>query len=193
MKIVLSLFTIFALMGVLDADNEVINDVAHMDVMTVGGEAVESKGDDVVNYVDEMPSTVSNEASNTTPVEVIEQPSSSTNDNASYYYEDTDVDIYPIDGPIPVASQDSSMIVSGSVGDNSGVDSGYYVQIIAFSKSTPDAVISKLESRGFNNYKFQNVGEITRLIVGPYSTRKEASKVLKKLKRIKRDAFIYKQ
>ncbi len=195
MKIVLSLFTVFALIGVLNADSEVINDVAHMDVMTVGGEAVQSVGDNVVNYVEEMPSTVVNETSNPSPAEeVVEESSNSSGDNASYYYEDTNVDIYPVDGPIPSADQDSGVVVSESLaGDNSGVDNGYYVQMIAFSKSAPDALISKLESKGFNNYKFQNVGEITRLIVGPYSTRREASKVLKQLKRVKRDAFIYKQ
>ncbi len=180
MKIVLSLFTIFALMSVLHADNRVIDDVAHTDVMTIGGEVVNS-------VVEEIPSTVSSEVVESVPVENVQVNSALADEgeNVSYYYEGTDVEIYPIESSPVVAQQGSANLDL--------IENGYYVQIIAFSKSTPDAVISKLESKGFNNYKFQNVGEITKLIVGPYSTRKAATKILKKLKKVKRDAFIYQQ
>ncbi len=185
MKIVLSLFTIFALISVLHADNRVIDDIAHTDVMTIGGEVVDSA-------TANMPSTVSSEVFESVPVESVQVNSDVVDEgeNVSYYYEGSDVEIYPIESS-SVVPQEGSVVESRD--SLEGVESGYYVQIIAFSKSTPDAVISKLESKGFNNYKFQNVGEITKLIVGPYPTRKAAAKVLKKLKRVRRDAFIYQQ
>ncbi len=191
MKIVLSLFTIFALVSVLHADNEVIGDVAQMDVMTIGEE--------IVSSVEEMPATVSGEIFDSVPVEVVQDSSSviAEGENISYYDEGTDVEIYPIDASIPVESQDVVAIVSEPMTNTTevvaGVENGYYVQVIAFSKSSPDAVVSKLESKGFNNYQFQNIGEITKLIVGPYDTRNDATKVLKKLKRVRKDAFIYQQ
>ncbi len=189
MKIVLSLFTIFALTNALYAENRVVDDIAQMDVMTVGGE--------VINSIEEMPSTVGSEVFESVPAsnEVVQSSEpvvSNEGENASYYYEGTDVEIYPVEASTPVSPQETSVIVNRE-GEANGVESGYYVQIIAFAKSTPDAVIAKLESKGFNNYTFQNVGSVTKLIVGPYSTRSEASKELKKLKKVRRDAFIYQQ
>jgi hypothetical protein len=76
-----------------------------------------------------------------------------------------------------------SEVVSGAL------ESGYYVQVVALSKNSTDAMISRLSSKGFDVVT-QDAGDVTRVLVGPYSSRNAASKALWKLKRVKKDAFI---
>ncbi len=76
-----------------------------------------------------------------------------------------------------------------TVGINGVVESGYYVQVIALRKNSTDAMTSRLERKGFN-YVTQDAGDVTRVLVGPFSSRKAAGMTLRKIKRFKRDAFI---
>ncbi len=69
------------------------------------------------------------------------------------------------------------------------VESGYYIQVIALRKNSTDAMISRLEKHGFN-YVTQDAGDVTRVLVGPFSSRSAARKTLRRVKRLKRDAFI---
>jgi opacity protein-like surface antigen len=70
------------------------------------------------------------------------------------------------------------------------VDEGYFVQVIALRKNSPDVITSRLDAKGYN-YTLREDGTLTRVLVGPYSSRQEAASALKGLKRIRRDAFIY--
>lgn len=85
---------------------------------------------------------------------------------------------------------------SGSGSDNSNdsgnmtVSDGYYVQVIALRKNSPDVMISRLDKKGYS-HALKQEGSLTRILVGPYASRAAASKALRSLKRIKKDAFIY--
>ena len=72
---------------------------------------------------------------------------------------------------------------------NMGVESGYYIQVISLARNTTDKITSKLDRAGFS-YTFENAGGNTRVLVGPYASRSAAKRALRKLKRVKRDAFI---
>jgi opacity protein-like surface antigen len=74
--------------------------------------------------------------------------------------------------------------------DSVSVDEGYFVQVIALRKNSPDVITSRLDAKGYD-YTLREDGSLTRVLVGPYSSRTEAAKALKGLKRIRRDAFIY--
>ncbi len=67
---------------------------------------------------------------------------------------------------------------------------GYYVQVIALRKNSPDVIISRLTAKGYD-YHLKGEGDLTRVLVGPYESRSAARSALRKLKKIRRDAFIY--
>ncbi len=73
---------------------------------------------------------------------------------------------------------------------SSYTESGYYVQVIALRKNSPDVIAARLDSKGYN-YTFKQEGTMTRVLVGPYTTRSAAASALRGLKRVRRDAFIY--
>ena len=70
------------------------------------------------------------------------------------------------------------------------VESGYYVQVIALRKNSPDVILSRLSSKGYDAI-LKGEDALTRVLVGPFMTRAEAKGALKKLRKIKKDAFIY--
>ena len=72
---------------------------------------------------------------------------------------------------------------------SSAVGSGYYVQVISLARNSTNAISRRLDSKGFS-YTFENNGANTRVLVGPYSSKGAARSALRRLKRIKRDAFI---
>jgi len=67
---------------------------------------------------------------------------------------------------------------------------GYYVQVIALRKNSPDVIISRLKAKGYDHV-LKGEGNLTRVLVGPYENRAAASSALRGLKKIRRDAFIY--
>lgn len=81
---------------------------------------------------------------------------------------------------------------NGVVSDTVSMDdvSGYFVQVIALRKNSPDVIVSRLDAKGYN-HTLKEEGSLTRVLVGPYETRKAAAIALKGLKSIKKDAFIY--
>jgi hypothetical protein len=72
----------------------------------------------------------------------------------------------------------------------------YYVQLGAFASTNPDAYVQKLYSRGIDNVQVKQVvrggRSISLVVVGPYYDRRDATKNLRRLKRVNRGAFITK-
>ncbi len=81
------------------------------------------------------------------------------------------------------ASVDESVDVSSEI-------QGYYVQVIALRKNSPDVIISRLNAKGYDHV-LKGEGNLTRVLVGPYESRGAAKSALRGLKKIRRDAFIY--
>jgi cell division septation protein DedD len=89
--------------------------------------------------------------------------------------------------------EDSAVSVDDScpAGRNLSADvEGYYVQVIALRKNSPDVIASRLDAKGYN-YTLKEDGSLTRVLVGPYENRAAAASALRGLKKIRRDAFIY--
>jgi len=80
--------------------------------------------------------------------------------------------------------------VSDSYEDISTEVQGYYVQVIALRKNSPDVIISRLNAKGYDHV-LKGEGNLTRVLVGPYESRSAAKSALRGLKKIRRDAFIY--
>jgi opacity protein-like surface antigen len=72
---------------------------------------------------------------------------------------------------------------------SSSVSSGYYIQVISLARNSTDPITRRLDSKGFA-YTLEDNGSNTRVLVGPYSSRSAARSALRRLKRIRRDAFI---
>ncbi len=70
--------------------------------------------------------------------------------------------------------------------------SGYFIQVVALSKSSPDRMVAKLKSKGYP-VVLKKTKRLTKVLVGPYSNRSVAAKSLMKIKRIQGDAFIYRK
>jgi hypothetical protein len=72
----------------------------------------------------------------------------------------------------------------------------YYVQMIALSKSDPIKYVQKLLERGIDNVEVKQIRRrgkhMSLVVVGPFYNRSEASRNLRKLKKISRGAFITK-
>ncbi len=67
---------------------------------------------------------------------------------------------------------------------------GFYVQVIALRKNSPDVIISRLNAKGYDHV-LKGEGNLTRVLVGPYESRLAASRALKGLRKVRHDAFIY--
>ncbi len=68
---------------------------------------------------------------------------------------------------------------------------GYFVQVGAFSKSRPTAMLTRLSRKG-NHIILRHNGNITKALVGPYSSESQARIALRKVKRVAKGAFLYK-
>ena len=84
----------------------------------------------------------------------------------------------------------SSASVEEETSDVRSSVQGYYVQVIALRKNSPDVIISRLDAKGYNHV-LKGEGNLTRVLVGPYKSPSAAKSALKGLKKIRRDAFIY--
>ena len=99
-------------------------------------------------------------------------------------YDTSDVNVCDVNTP-------SSMTEEETIDADTFSDVlGYYVQVIALRKNSPDVIISRLNDKGYD-YVLKGEGNLTRVLVGPYENRSAASSALKGLKKIRRDAFIY--
>jgi len=71
----------------------------------------------------------------------------------------------------------------------------YYVQMEVWYKTENEKLLSKLESAGYN-FDIKDANRLNKdvqlLLVGPYTTAKDAKRAWKKLRKIKKDAFIIK-
>ncbi len=85
---------------------------------------------------------------------------------------------------------DSSASVEDVTEDVTSEIQGYYVQVIALRKNSPDVIISRLNAKGYDHV-LKGEGNLTRVLVGPYESRASAKSALRGLKKIRRDAFIY--
>ncbi len=68
----------------------------------------------------------------------------------------------------------------------------YFVQAAAYKSTNPQPLMQKLISKGFDNTTLHERGEMTLVLVGPFASRAEAVRANKKLKHVKRDAFVTK-
>ena len=73
------------------------------------------------------------------------------------------------------------------------VSGRYYVQVGSFSKYEPNKkFLHSITARGYH-YKYHKVDNLTKVLIGPYSSKSEARKALKDIKRhIEKGAFITK-
>lgn len=68
---------------------------------------------------------------------------------------------------------------------------GTYIQVAAYSKFQPRALLSKLTQSG-HKVILRKSGSMKKALIGPYRTKTEALNALKSIKKITRSAFIYK-
>lgn len=80
--------------------------------------------------------------------------------------------------------------ITESYEDVSAEIQGYYVQVIALRKNSPDVIISRLNAKGYDHV-LKGEGNLTRVLVGPYESRGAAKSALRGLKKVRHDAFIY--
>ena len=71
------------------------------------------------------------------------------------------------------------------------ISSGVYIQVAAFSINRPTKILDRLANRGYHII-LRHQGNITKVLVGPYSSRAKALKVLPRVKKVVPQAFIYK-
>lgn len=86
-------------------------------------------------------------------------------------------------------------IDANNISEEEFVDSGYYVQMEASFYEPTTSLLDKLDSQGYSYILQPSVRKgrsITLVLVGPYLTRADAKRDLRKLRKIKKDAFIYK-
>ncbi len=124
------------------------------------------------------------------PAVVKPEPVSSEVVDSKIVYDTSDVNVCDV---VSASSSTEAEVVDSCVTDSvDSVDvaSGYYVQVIALRKNSPDVIISRLSKRGYD-YVLKEEGDLKRVLVGPYMSRKAASRALSGLRKIRRDAFIY--
>jgi len=68
---------------------------------------------------------------------------------------------------------------------------GYFIQVGAFAKNRPTAMLTRLSQSG-NHVILRHNGNITKALVGPYSSETQARRALIKVKRLAKGAFLYK-
>ncbi len=93
-------------------------------------------------------------------------------------------------GVVDMCHDDVTSSCPSDRAQEAGAASGYYVQVIALRKNSTDVITSRLDAKGYN-YTFQSNGDLTRVLAGPYESRAAAKRALSGLKKIRRDAFIY--
>lgn len=77
---------------------------------------------------------------------------------------------------------------------NAFIQKGYYVQVGAFYKLTPsDELLNKVKKHGYSYHLFKskiNNSSYTKVVIGPYESKKEAISKLSDIKKIEQDAYI---
>ncbi len=66
---------------------------------------------------------------------------------------------------------------------------GYFVQLAALRRSSPDPLIKKLDRKNLS-YTLMQKGDITAVLAGPFESRAEAKRILPTVRSISKDAFI---
>ncbi len=69
---------------------------------------------------------------------------------------------------------------------------GYFIQVGAYSKNQPIKLLTKLSKEG-NHIVLRHQQNITKALVGPYSSEEKARKNLVNIRRYAKGAFIYKE
>ncbi len=123
---------------------------------------------------------------------VLESVDVTDESNIRYEYDTSEVSVCDVTGgkasSADAISVDGPCETEAPVAASGGDLQGIYVQVGAFSEDKYEPLVQKLNSKGFAT-TFDYTG-LTKVLVGPYSTKSEASKALRLIKRYKRDAFI---
>ena len=110
----------------------------------------------------------------------------------TYIYDSGTVNVCELLTGNPLKAQ---TLLPAELGDGSSsqggcCEPGYYVQVIALRKNSPDVIVSRLNAKGYP-HALKREGSLTRVLVGPYASRALAVSALRGLKHIRSDAFIY--
>jgi cell division protein FtsN len=98
--------------------------------------------------------------------------------------------------PIPVQTVVQAPIVQAPIVQNKVErvirrNTGVFIQVGAYAKYLPTKALKRLANNG-NHIILRHRGNITKILIGPYHSRREALKAMSKIKRIVPQAFIYK-
>ncbi|MBQ7675823.1 MAG: SPOR domain-containing protein, partial [Campylobacter sp.] len=79
----------------------------------------------------------------------------------------------------------------GSPKDVSSLSSGTYVQVYALSQySSTSPSVKKIAEKGYTPLAYKS-GNITRILVGPFTTNDELNKALSQMRTLSKDAFVH--
>ena len=79
----------------------------------------------------------------------------------------------------------------GSPKDVSSLSSGSYVQVYALSQYSPTSPsVKKIAEKGYTPLAYKS-GNITRVLVGPFTTNDELNKALSQMRTLSQDAFVH--
>ena len=79
----------------------------------------------------------------------------------------------------------------GSPKDVSSLSSGTYVQVYALSQySSTSPSVKKIAEKGYTPLAYKS-GNITRVLVGPFTTNDELNKALSQMRTLSKDAFVH--
>ena len=79
----------------------------------------------------------------------------------------------------------------GSPKDVSSLSSGTYVQVYALSQySSTSPSVKKIAEKGYTPLAYKS-GNITRVLVGPFTTNDELNKALSQMRTLSQDAFVH--
>ena len=79
----------------------------------------------------------------------------------------------------------------GNIKDVANLASGTYIQVHALSQYNPNAPsIKKISEKGYTPIAYKS-GNITRILVGPFTTNDELNKALSQMRTLSKDAFVH--
>lgn len=91
---------------------------------------------------------------------------------------------------LPVHSSKTVEKVTSDTALTHVANKGYFVEVAALRTTSPQSIITKLNSSGYDNVVTKTKGDVTLVLVGPYDSKREASIAKSGLKSIASDAFI---
>jgi cell division septation protein DedD len=75
-------------------------------------------------------------------------------------------------------------------------DNSYYIQVAAYISTKTYPTVKKIKALGFENVQVKDeesrIGLLHKVLVGPYASKNEAKRDLRRLKRVNKKAYIIK-